>query len=99
MTTLNHEFMTSFTDGLLQLIIEKSMVDTGTEQKVAVLQAAEMIDTFITVTALLSRDSVATATPKATREWTDSIARKLRARIAEAKRAEPLFSTIPAGMS
>lgn len=95
--SLNEQFMASFTDGLLQLIIEKSMIDTGTEQKVAMLQAAEMIDTFITVTALLARDSHATATPKATREWTDSIARKLRARIAEAKRAEPLFATIPLG--
>lgn len=92
--TLNQQFMETFSERIIAAIIETSIVDPEAEHRVAMIQAAEMIETFVTIIAVLARDSVMTETPTKTREYTDRLARRLRARIAEAKREPAMFTTI-----
>lgn len=94
--SVNEDFMATFTEGLIGLIIDKSLVETGGE-RIAMVQAAEIIEAFVLMIAVLSRDSAMTETPAKTREWTDRIARRLRSKIAEAKREPALFRTITPG--
>lgn len=81
-------------DELLRAIIAVSVVDEPGQPRTAFVRSFEVIDSMLSMIAILSATSVETATPAKTRALCDQIARKLQRRINAAKDQPSPFETV-----
>lgn len=96
---MDEAYKARLTNGLLGALMRAGPTTDSEGVKTVVLPSAEIIDVMTTIIALLLRDSEGTATPTKTRRMVDEIARKLRARIVAAKKADSPFTTMQIGVT
>lgn len=96
---IDKAYQERFTNGLLKVMIETSIVESDDGQRTSIIRSAEVIDAMVTLAAMLLSTSEATASPTKTRATADEIARKLRRRIAEAKNSRMPFETVQPWMA
>lgn len=86
-----------FTEAMMKALMDTFMVEAD-GQRACMIDGAIVIETCITVMALVLRDSEGTKTPKAIREAAEDIGRRLKVRIIAAQRTASPFETIQRGM-
>lgn len=96
---IDQAYQDRFTEELIRIIMTVSIVDQPGQPRAAFVRSYEIIDSMLSMIAVLSATSVETASPSKTRALCDHIARKLQKRINAAKDAPSPFETIPGAPS
>lgn len=86
-------YQARFTDELLRAIMDASIVDQPGQARAAIVRSYEVVDSMLSMIAILSATSTETETPAKTRALCDQIARKLQKRINAAKQQPSPFET------
>jgi hypothetical protein len=94
MSEIDRAYQARFTEALMEAIMTVSIVDEPGQPRTAFVRSGEVIDSMLSMIALLSSTSVETRTPAKTRAVCDQLARKLQRLIAGAQRSPSPFETI-----
>jgi signal recognition particle receptor subunit beta len=94
MSEIDRAYQARFTEALMEAIMTVSIVEEPGQPRAAFVRSGEVIDSMLSMIALLSSTSLETKTPAKTRALCDQLARKLQRLIATAQRSPVPFETI-----
>jgi hypothetical protein len=95
---IDKAYQERFTEGLMTLIIQTSIIEQPDQPRTAMIRAYELIDSMLSMIAVLSATSAETSSPTRTRALCDEMARKLRIRTNEAKLLPSPFGEVLSGV-
>ena len=95
---IDQAYQDRFSDELMRTIMRVSIVDQPGQPRTAMLRSYELVDSMLSMIAVLSATSTETASPSKTRALCDELARKLQRRINAAKEQPSPFDHVISGV-